>query len=122
MPFPSLLQEAALALLLFPPASLVLDVPLEHFLLVSLLFSRPPLGLLLLVLQALQGLKEGLATLLVENLTDGDEFPSVVPLVVSEKHVQCVQLEDLDAGVEVAGCVGPGNGFCRTAPAVLGRF
>ncbi len=62
---------------------------------------------MLLLLQALQRLQEGLAALLVQDGADADELARIVPLVVAQEHVERVELEDLHARVEIRGVSAP---------------
>lgn len=55
--------------------------------------------------------QEGFFALVVEVRAHGYEFPRVVPFVVAREDVEGVELEELDACVEVAGRGGAGVGL-----------
>ena len=80
---------------------------------IFLLFPLPFLIPVLLILKGLEGLKEGFAALFVKDGGNGDEFSSIIPLVIPEKDMESVKLEDFDACIKIAGCVCTGT-FSRT--------
>ncbi|KAJ6446453.1 60S ribosomal protein L37A [Purpureocillium lavendulum] len=128
LPAGALLLEAPplLVLVLGALAARLLHLPAQLVLLALALLALETLLLLLLLLEALEGLEKGLAALVVEDRRDADKLAGVVPLVVAQQDVQRVELEDLDAGVEVTGRVGAaragGGGAVPVAVAGAGAW
>ena len=92
---------------LFEAAGFRLLAALLHLLLLLLAqFFFAGFGVFFLLLERVQGEEEGFFALVVEDLGHGDEFAGVVPFFVAGEDVHGVELEQLDAGVEVAGGVG----------------
>jgi hypothetical protein len=92
---------------LFEAASFRLLAAFLHLfllLLAQLLFAG--FGVFFFLFERVQGEEEGFFALVVEDLGHGDELAGVVPFFVAREDVQGVELEELDAGVEVAGGVG----------------
>lgn len=110
------LDPLALAfLVLGSQSSGLFDVATKGILLALSLFPLPSLCLCLLVLKTLQRLQKGLSALVVEYHADTDKLAGVVPFVVARENVQSVQLENLDARVQITRRVSTACTLCGRA-------